>query len=32
MFSNEAGYEIAACYRYALEGNVGGKICATHDW
>lgn len=31
-FSNEAGYEIAACHRYSLEGHIGGRICATQDW
>lgn len=31
-FSNEAGYEIAPCFRYSMEGCVGGRICATQDW
>ncbi|XP_052256828.1 histone-lysine N-methyltransferase KMT5B-like isoform X2 [Dreissena polymorpha] len=32
MFDTRSGFEIQTCSRYAMEGNLGGKICATKDW
>jgi len=32
MFDVRAGYEILPCYRYSMEGSMGGKITATHKW
>jgi len=32
MFDKTAGFELQPCYRYSMEGNVGGKICATKNW
>lgn len=32
MFDKRAGFQVQLCTRYAMEGHVGGKICATRDW
>ncbi|KAK3607460.1 hypothetical protein CHS0354_015606 [Potamilus streckersoni] len=32
MFDKRAGFEVLPCYRYSMEGQVGGKICATRQW
>ncbi|XP_052801031.1 histone-lysine N-methyltransferase KMT5B-B-like [Mya arenaria] len=32
MFDMRSGFEIQTCSRYAMEGHMGGKICATRDW
>jgi histone-lysine N-methyltransferase SUV420H len=32
MFDKNSGFKIMTCDRYAMEGHLGGKICATKDW
>ncbi|KAL4224912.1 hypothetical protein ACF0H5_015608 [Mactra antiquata] len=32
MFDKNSGFEIQTCDRYAMEGHLGGKICATREW
>ena len=32
MFDARAGFEVMPCYRYSMEGKVGGKICANQKW
>ena len=32
MFDQRSGFEVQLCTRYAMEGHVGGKICATRNW
>ena len=32
MFDKQAGFEVLPCHRYSMEGEMGGKICATKKW
>ncbi|CAH1787031.1 unnamed protein product [Owenia fusiformis] len=32
MFDVQAGFEVLPCYRYSMEGQVGGKICTVRKW
>ncbi|GFS24127.1 histone-lysine N-methyltransferase [Elysia marginata] len=32
MLDYTSGFEVLACYRYSMEGRIGGKICATKHW
>ncbi|KAL5006997.1 hypothetical protein ScPMuIL_015803 [Solemya velum] len=32
MFDKRAGFEVLQCNRYSMEGQIGGKICATCKW
>lgn len=32
MLDYIAGFQVLPCYRYSMEGQIGGKICATKAW
>ncbi|RUS84372.1 hypothetical protein EGW08_007904, partial [Elysia chlorotica] len=32
MLDFVSGFEVLPCFRYSMEGQVGGKICSTKHW